>query len=114
MAIPPYVVDYTGEWNYIDGVETGSVQPQNAPAAPILNVKMRRGEVSRSMLGVVSGGLAIQPTDQQFAVWTATLAGYTLQNGDFLTDGNGTVWTCLLVKQRADNAQATAVVRGQK
>ena len=113
----PYVTDYSGEWQYIDGVEIGQVQPQNPTRAVIKNVAMRRGEIGRNTLatlGGAAGGIAIQPTDQQFNFWVATLGGYTVMNGDLFIDSNQNLWTCLAVKQRADNAQGIAIVRMQK
>lgn len=113
-----YIVDYSGDWQFVDGVETGVVQPMNPPNAPITGVAMRQADFTMKDLVQLGGGgggsLQIEPTDILLVLWPATLNGYVPKNGDFVTDGTGEKFVVLTLLRRPDKAQWIATCRAYK
>lgn len=103
-----YVVDYSGDHAFLDGVETASyVQPDGTTSGGS-TIKVRRGVLGTAELS--NPILGLNPGDVPFAIWLSTLDTGTIEPEGVLTVG-GVDWTVLQMTERADNVQVVAICR---
>lgn len=90
--------DNSGDWQYIEGIESVEVLPQNSEGAKIPGVKALRRTMGGNPL--VNATAGIDPSDVDWHLWSATMQGYEPKNGDLITAANdGSKWTILAVGQ---------------
>lgn len=88
----------SGDWKYIEGIETVEVLPQNDEGAKIPGVKALRQAMGGNPL--VNATAGIDPSDVNWHLWSATMQAYEPKNGDIITAANdGTTWTIMAVGQ---------------
>lgn len=100
----PLSVDYSEDWQWVDGVETLSITPKDPASSPIDSVQGVRTSVleSGSPLGADYGP---SPESVTFYVWAATLGGYVPNQGDIVTDESSISWVVDSTSLRSDAAQ---------
>lgn len=100
-----YAVDYSDDWQHVDGVEDGTYTP---PGGSAQAVKVRRSELRRSDIqGSVVG---VSPGDVPFVVWN--IAGKAEVNATLAVAG--VTYTVIEVAfRRADGTQHRLICREQ-
>lgn len=95
-----YTVDYSGDWRFVDGVETLTYTPPTGTAS---TVRGCRATSARSGLG---GGDLYQP-EPTAAIWYLWTDGFsaTPAVGGTLTDASSTIWTINAATLRSDGTQ---------
>lgn len=101
MAFP---VDYSDDWQWVDGVETLTITPQHPTATEITGVKGVRASVSEAAASL-GGDYGPEPRLVGFYVWVDTLGGYTPNQGDRVTDESSNVWVIASTSLRSDESQ---------
>lgn len=98
-----YVTDYSGDHAWIDGVETVSYAGDAETAAVVEDAKVRRGEITESLLA--------QPTtfgaatgDVLMVLWSATIDTVPIEH-DLITDAAGVTYRVQGGSMRGDGAQ---------
>lgn len=86
------------DYQYIEGIETVEVLPQNSEGAKVPGVKALRRTMGGNPL--VNATAGIDPSDVDWHLWSVTMQGYEPKNGDIITAPNdGSEWTILAVGQ---------------
>ncbi len=104
--------DIAGDWQYIEGVESVSLTPQNPAAATIPGIKALRRVLTRGAI-IAFAAIALEPQDVPWHLWVATLHGVTPKNGDLITDGDGQKWTILAVSLETRKSRYRCLTRKQ-
>jgi hypothetical protein len=88
--------DIATDYQYIEGVETVSLTPQNPAATAKTGVQALRKAIGGDPL--VNATLGIDPSDVVWHLWSGTITGgYEPKNGDIITDADSAVFTILSV-----------------
>ncbi|MCI0358645.1 MAG: hypothetical protein L0211_09185 [Planctomycetaceae bacterium] len=101
--------DIASDWQFIEGVETVRVRPQDPEQAEVTNVKGLRKAMGGNPL--VNATLGIDPNDVVWHVWQATLEGVELKNGDLIFDSQQAEWTVLSVGQSVRSGRFICICR---
>lgn len=80
--------DIANDWQQFDGVETVTVAANGTAIDDAKGLQSATDRMDIAMLGSI--GLEADTT--VWTVWTATLGGATIRNGDKITDGDGNGW----------------------
>jgi hypothetical protein len=97
-----YSVDYSGDWAYVDGIESMTLTPK--PSGTARSIHGCRMTVSNPA-GAGGGDYQPEPTSTVFYVWAAGLSGSVPKVGDELTDGAAVVWVVRDVTRQSDVSQ---------
>lgn len=97
-------VDYSGDYQFIDGIETVSLTPQNPAAAAITGVSATRTTLSKDPT-VPGDAYSGESESIVFFLWTATTSSTTPKPGDYITDASSVVHVITSVSTRSDGAQ---------
>lgn len=83
--------DIAGDWEFVEGVESVTLTPQNPAATAISAV---RGLLDlRGGNPLIAATLGIDPSDATWHLWAETITGsYEPQNGDLITGSGSVVW----------------------
>lgn len=90
--------DIAADWQYIEGVETVTLVPQNPDGAEVRNVKALMKATGGDSLQE-SSSFATDPSTVTWHLWEATLQGVVPKNGDLIRDRFGDVWLISSVGQ---------------
>jgi len=94
-VVGDYPVDYSGDWQFMDGVSDATYTDPSGNYDATIKVKMGR----ITMLDIQGANFQVSPTDTPFTVFLDTLSGATLEpNGKIVVDGvtyvvRGVLWT---------------------
>jgi len=100
-----YAVDYTDDWQHVDGVEDGTYTP---PGGSGVAVKVRRDTLRRS--DIQGSTLGVSPGDVPFIVWK--IGGKAEVNAT-LSVGSDTYMVIEVAFERGDGAQHRLICREQ-
>jgi len=105
----PYSVDYSADYNYVDGIETISLTPQNPAATAITGIKAVRSTVNLSEVQQY-GSIGTNTGDVLFVIYLATTTTAPLDE-DLITDAAGVKYIVQSVRMLADEGQARTVCK---
>jgi len=89
------VDDISGDWQYIEGIESVDILPAEGEGALVRGVKsLRRAMGGNPLVNATAG---IDPSDVTFHLWTVTLQGVKVANGFIIQAADQTEWTVLSV-----------------
>ena len=103
-------VDYSGEWQYIEGVEDVMLLMKNPQKAPVAEVKALRGDPSRKEVSAASS-YGWPAVDMVFVLWVETMSGYEPTHGDKVKDAENVTWTILSASKEKFGAQYRVLVK---
>lgn len=98
------IVNYNGEWEFIDGIEDVILQSLNPEGETAESGKGLRGNVTWKDASVVAN-YGHSRADLVFVLWTATLGGLIPKHGDKIEDENGDVYTILVAEMNRNGSQ---------
>lgn len=100
----PLSVDYSDDWQWVDGVETISLTPSNPSASAIVGLKAVRASVNEAAVSL-GGDYGPEPRIVQFYVWTDGLDDHVPRQGWKLTDEANVSWSVVSASLRSDATQ---------
>lgn len=103
-------VDYGGDWQHVDGVETVVFRP--TVGEPVLDAKALRSPLSRSETMWLAGTLGLEPEDTAWILWDEKLGGQRPVNGDTIeAPGDDEIWVILSLTRHQSVEQTRAICR---
>ena len=97
-----YSVDYSEDWQFVDGIETLTLTPQSGSAKTVRGCRT----TVTNPAGSVGGGYQPEPTLTVFYVWDSSgLGNYVPMIGDRITDGASVNWIVGNVTRQSDVSQ---------
>jgi hypothetical protein len=79
-------IDYSGDWQYVDGVVAGTWRPEASRKVSTSDVTIRIKSVSitKNIARLLNIGVGLEPDQRIFTAWSAGLNGGVPQPGDFI------------------------------
>lgn len=100
-----YIVDYSGDWEFTDGVQDVTY---THPDATTKSAKAKAGDAAKNAFG--GGEFASSETAKEWTIWTGTLESVEVVVTGTITDGNGAVWQIVGVNgERSDGSQVVVI-----
>lgn len=83
-------VDYSGDWEYVDGVVAGTwrTEANRATDASDVTIRIKSVSISKDIARQLNVGIGLEPDQRLFTAWTAGLAGATPKPQDFIKKGS--------------------------
>lgn len=82
-------IDYSGDWQYVDGVVAGTWRPEASRSVSTSDVTIRIKSVSvtKSIARMLNIGIGLEPDQRVFTAWSAGLDGGVPKPNDFIKKG---------------------------
>ncbi|MBT7069655.1 MAG: hypothetical protein HN975_02040 [Anaerolineae bacterium] len=100
----PYVIDYSNDYEFVDGIEEISLTPQNPTGAEITGISAVRSTVDRKEKQQFAS-IGTNTGDVLFVIYLATTSTEPVE-GDLITDDEDVDYIVNAVRTLADLGQA--------